>query len=89
MQSMNRVNFPAVLTNPPRPMAAPQLQGELRVTLDRSSALSRPGNIRVEMDNAVVVLRGKVPNADERRLAEGIIRLSPGVRTVRNELEIE
>ena len=34
-----------------------------------------------------MVLRGRVANDDERRLAENMLRLS-GVRDVRNELQV-
>jgi osmotically-inducible protein OsmY len=43
----------------------------------------------VEVDGQTVILKGKVPSEDERRLAEGLIRLTPGVRAVRNELIVE
>jgi osmotically-inducible protein OsmY len=33
------------------------------------------------------VLRGEVANEREKALAEAIVRLSPGVREVRNELQ--
>jgi osmotically-inducible protein OsmY len=35
-----------------------------------------------------VILRGRVADDDERRLAEGMVRMEPGVREVRNELII-
>ena len=47
----------------------------------------RPG-IQVVMDGPVVVLRGTVGDRDERLLAEDIIRLTPGVRDVRNQLTV-
>jgi osmotically-inducible protein OsmY len=71
---------PATLT----PVARADLQG----LLSRSSALSRPGTIRVDAVGEVIVLRGKVADESERRLVEGMVRLEPGVHEVRNELEI-
>jgi osmotically-inducible protein OsmY len=48
---------------------------------------SRAG-IRVVGAGDVVVLQGKVSDDHERRLAEMIIRLTPGVREISNELEV-
>jgi osmotically-inducible protein OsmY len=51
--------------------------------------LSNPQGISVSVQpNNVVVLRGTVRDASEARLAEGMIRLTPGVRQVQNELRI-
>ena len=41
------------------------------------------------MDQGVVVLTGQVENARERRLVEGMVRLTPGVLEVRNELQVK
>jgi osmotically-inducible protein OsmY len=40
------------------------------------------------LPDSIVVLRGTVTSDDDRRLAEGIVRLEPGVRVVRNELQL-
>jgi osmotically-inducible protein OsmY len=53
---------------------------------DRSSMLANPRGIDVRMDGNVVVLRGTVRDEDEAKTAEGMVRLTPGVLTVRNEL---
>jgi len=75
--------------NGPGATGAPsRLQTEVKGVLDRSSALTSSGSIQVSMSGETVVLRGTVPNAREKRLAEGMIRLTPGVRDVRNELKI-
>lgn len=58
----------------------------LQQILMRSSALANPGAIQVLQEDAVIVLRGQVGTDRERRLAESILRLTPGVREVRNEL---
>ncbi len=60
---------------------------DLQAVLARSSRLPSSQNIQVVMDGNEVVLRGKVATAGERRLAEGLVRLTPGVRSVRNEIE--
>jgi len=36
----------------------------------------------------VIVLRGSVATDHERRLAEALVRLTPGVRDLVNELEV-
>ena len=69
------------------PMTAPRMQTQVRAVLDRSISLSNPRGIEVVSDGAVVVLRGAVKDEDEARLAENMIRLTPGVRDVRNELK--
>lgn len=60
---------------------------ELSNVLASSTSLSAPANVRLEMDAGVVVLRGRVASWEEARHAENLIRLSPGVRDVRNELQ--
>ncbi len=71
----------------PRP-TAPQVAADLRGVLDRSSMLQNSRLIDLYTDGQVVVLRGTVASEDEARTAEGMIRLTPGVREVRNELTV-
>jgi osmotically-inducible protein OsmY len=40
------------------------------------------------MDGNTTVLRGIVEDDTERRTVEGIARLTPGVRDLRNELQV-
>jgi hypothetical protein len=80
----------ATLRNPATAVAARAgFYPEVRAVIARSTSLSRPGNIQVDVEGQTVILKGKVPTEDERRLAEGLIRLTPGVRAVRNELIVE
>ena len=44
--------------------------------------------ITVATDGNTVVLTGAVASDDERRLVENMIRLEPGVHSVRNELQV-
>lgn len=46
-------------------------------------------DVDVHAEGSQVVLTGKVKNAEQSRLAEILLRLEPGVRSVKNELEIE
>jgi hypothetical protein len=80
--------YTASLGFPARPMPAPAVQNEVQDTLARSSRLPSRADIRVVMDGRVVVLQGMVQDQHERQLAESIVRLTPGVRDVRNELGV-
>jgi len=66
-----------------------QVIAQLQGIIDQSSALRNPRMIQIAMDGRTVILRGKVADEDERRLAENLIRLTPGVRQVQNELEMQ
>jgi hypothetical protein len=69
------------------PASAGVLQTELQTTLARSSALPTAQNLGVSMDGQqTVVLRGTVATDDERMMAEGLARLTPGVRAVDNQI---
>ncbi|MBX9682139.1 MAG: BON domain-containing protein [Gemmataceae bacterium] len=73
----------------PLPVRVPaQVATNLRSVLDRSSQLRSQGTIQVRVENEVVVLTGTVANDRERRLAENLLRLTPGVADVVNELQI-
>ena len=63
------------------------MRPELQSVLSRATRLPSRDSIRVTTDGDTVVLRGQVRDERERRLAEAMIRLSPGVRLVRNELK--
>jgi len=63
------------------------LQAELRGVLENVSAISS-ANIQVVVAGPTVILRGRVADENERRLAEGLVRLTPGVHEVRNELRL-
>lgn len=59
---------------------------EVRSSFGRTSVLS--GGVQVDTDGPTLVLRGVVAEPDHRRLAEGMARMTPGVRDVRNEIEV-
>ncbi|MGL6095592.1 MAG: BON domain-containing protein [Fimbriiglobus sp.] len=65
-----------------------KLETDLRAIVDRSVVISAPQNIGVSIVDGVVVLRGTARDDDESRLVEGMIRLTPGVTEVRNELVV-
>jgi hypothetical protein len=72
----------------PRPSMA-RVRSELQGIISGASSLPSAGNIRVSVNsNGLVVLRGQVGTARERRLAENMLRLTPGVTRVRNDLRV-
>jgi hypothetical protein len=76
---------PTFLVTEPPPVA--QVRDDLqRIFLEADVNLPSRNNIQVIVDGPAVVLRGRVADDHERRLAEAVLRLSPGVRDVRNEL---
>jgi hypothetical protein len=71
---------------PVAPVVPSALQADLQGQLSRSSMWKGPANVTVEIVGGTVVLRGQVADADDRRMAEGMVRLTPGVRDVQNEI---
>jgi osmotically-inducible protein OsmY len=82
---------PAYISEPvfdrPERMSGEALRTDLQQIVSRSSRLPSRGDIQVSVVNGVVVLRGTVRNERERRLAEAVVRLTPGVRQVQNLLQ--
>jgi hypothetical protein len=73
----------------PRPRRSTrQLRQQLRAVLSGSSALQNGAGIRLAVKNSRVTLRGQVPDARVRRLAEALIRMTPGVQDVQNNLQV-
>jgi osmotically-inducible protein OsmY len=72
---------------PPR-LPAPAVRADLQTSLSRMPRFQGRDSVQVAMDGPVVVLRGEVNRAEDRRLAEAMVRLTPGVREVRNELQV-
>jgi hypothetical protein len=70
-----------------RPIVTGVRRDDLQGILLRSTRLTTPAGISVTMDGNTVVLSGTVASEDERRLAENMLRLAPGVRDLRNELQ--
>ncbi len=73
----------------PRVVHAPQkLQGDLRATIDRSSYIKNKDGIQVVVNGSTVELHGQVATDRERRLVEGMMSMTPGVRQVVNQLVV-
>jgi BON domain len=64
------------------------LAAEVKGVITRSTALRSNGDIQVGAQGSEVVLKGTVADDRQRQLAEALIRLTPGVREVRNELQV-
>jgi|GEM_PF-1836705 len=79
----------APLGRPPERLSvSPRAQVEVQGVLARSTSISGNRNINVVVDNGMLVLRGKVPSERDRQMAEGLALLTPGVNTLRNELQV-
>ena len=83
-----QISYSATLSFKAPVATVPQMAADLRATLDRSTMLGDPRGVALAMDGGVVVLSGRVATDDELRLVEGMVRLTPGVRDVRNELKV-
>jgi osmotically-inducible protein OsmY len=81
--------YTCMLAFPYDPPTPARLQTELQQVITRSSSLTAKDTIKVKLDGQVLVLEGTVPNDRERRLAEGLLRLTPGVRQLRNNLVVK
>jgi len=70
------------------PVVPTQVFTDIRTGLDRSPSymLANPRGVQVVMDGPNVILRGTVKDNDEYRLVESVVRVTPGVREIKNEL---
>jgi hypothetical protein len=72
-----------------RPQRSPErLRTDLQSLLQRSSALRGSGDIQLVVNDSRVILRGRVRTPRDRRLAEALIRMTPGVQDVQNNLQV-
>jgi hypothetical protein len=71
-----------------RRLGASRLQADVQGIVANSTMFSNNKSIQIGMDQGTLVMRGKVASDRERRMAEGLVRLSPGVNSVRNELQV-
>jgi hypothetical protein len=70
-----------------QPVTASQVQVDAQRTLANITSLDPNSSINVALVNGALVLRGTVANDDDRRVAETIVRMMPGVHDVVNELQ--
>jgi osmotically-inducible protein OsmY len=72
------------------PIVRPTLiRANVQDIINRSTVLTSASGITVDVQGPVVVLRGEVATAKDRRIAEGMLRMTPGVLDVVNELRIK
>jgi hypothetical protein len=81
-----QIAYTSQLKFAPAPVVAPRLQNNLRDILSRAPTLTNAAGVQVQVDGNAVLLRGNVRDADEARLVEGLVRLTPGVGRITNEL---
>jgi osmotically-inducible protein OsmY len=87
----SQMNYAASLSQmrlPAQPVAAARIQTDIRATLDGTSLVPSAKGVVVltDKDNNVT-LRGTVADPQEAQLIEGIVRLTPGVGAIKNELK--
>ena len=68
--------------------ASSDLYANLKAAIDRSTFVKSKDTIEVQVAAGTVILRGQVGSDRERRMVEGMMRLTPGVQNVQNELQI-
>jgi len=72
---------------PPVVHAAPKLQAAVADVLSRSTVV-RPNGIKLQVDGSTVIIEGTVASAKDKRIIEGMIRMTPGVRSLVSNLEV-
>jgi hypothetical protein len=68
------------------PPSREELRSDLARVIAQSADLPSRSGISVQMEGNTVVLQGQVSTNEERRVVESLVRLTPGVQGVRNEL---
>jgi osmotically-inducible protein OsmY len=84
----NPAFIPVVVGFPTPAVDSDRLLSDIRSTIQRSDALPSRDKIEVRLDGRNVILRGTVGDDDERRLVEALVRLTPGVDRIVNELQV-
>jgi hypothetical protein len=70
------------------PAAPPASNPQLQASIHASLTSIVPTGVSASWEGETVVLQGTVPTVENRRLAERMVLLEPGVRDVRNELVV-
>lgn len=79
-------------TRTPIPGAAErtELRGKLKnILVSAKERLPSAENVEIAFENDQVVLKGEVTSERERRLAANMLLLTPGIPTVRNDLQVK
>jgi osmotically-inducible protein OsmY len=64
------------------------VQRELQSRFDRSTRLQGKAQVQVYVDGPIVILTGQAATERDRRLAEALVRMEPGVQSVDNRLAV-
>ena len=98
MQNMGMTGAGSTTTVPRQPVfkldctfvdpAAPRTEVPVRIRdlVANANSLPSRANMKLEMVGGVLVLTGKVNSEAERALAETLVRLEPGIYSVKNDL---
>jgi hypothetical protein len=82
-----QINYTAQVQFKAPPVAPSKIQLDIRSVLDNNSLIANGKSVQIITDvNNNVTLRGNVTDENEARLIEGIVRLTPGVAAIKNEL---
>lgn len=81
-----QITHPAIARFPVTPVATSQLQNDIAGMITRSNEIANPAGVSVTVNQGIVTLTGTVRDIEEARTIAGMIRLTPGVRRVQNEL---
>lgn len=71
-----------------RDRPAPEVSQRLSTQFEKASQRLAIRGVALSVEDGTVTLRGTVKSEGDRRLAEQLVRLEPGVRSVVNELEV-
>jgi hypothetical protein len=82
------ISYPAIATFPITPAPASQLQADISGMIGRTNAIASPAGVTATVENGIVTLRGTVRDPGEAKALANMIRLTPGVRGIRNDLTI-
>jgi hypothetical protein len=78
----------ASLARVSRPIPVATRRPDLQAIIARSTRLTSAAGITVATEGNTVVLTGTVASEDDRRIAENMLRLHPGVVDIRNQLTV-
>jgi hypothetical protein len=90
-QTQNFAQYKTNVTFAPKtgsPIESPATSGPIVATIEQSFTALPQSGIRVNVEDGTVVLRGTVATASDRRVAERMAKLEPGVDRVQNELVV-
>ncbi len=82
------INFDGAPTNPDvsASIMEQRMVSNVSEMLARSSRIQSASNIQISLDQGVLVLSGIVGTEKERRVIEAMVRMTPGVRDLRNDV---